>query len=576
MRYLLILAACGFAGSAAHAFVTMLPAPAKPQAATAKADIQDLVFRSEDRLYKIRLHVQVNGKSATASWGGFLDKAFAFTDRNGDKTLNADEVAKMLPPFAFQQGINYIFNGQQPGPRLADLDTNKDGKVDREEFGNYYRRGGLGAMRVAIQPPSTQAERLTAAFIKLVGSGGEISPSQLAVAWDKLAKLDQDEDEIITKAELLQRQSNPFYGQVVEENDYGRPGMRRSPVASPAFIALTTGEPANASAAKVLQALQAAREPYSRLTIAKISPRAPEFVKKALRDLDTATLATWLAQPSDLELQVSLGTLAEGMSEVMGRFAPKAVRVLPTGRNAELERAVTASNDGGARLSLPGDTVDFVRAGTVNVGDNSAYYRQQFKTEAEAKLYMDKAQIRTSPQLQYLANSFDLMDRDGDGKLFVAEFNAFLDLLKAGGSGQIVVQIADQGRGLFDLLDTSRDGRLSMRELADAARNFRKLDRGGDGALGPADIPRQLRLTVSQGNAVAMYGGGFVVDESGMMVPAGNRNAPTRGPAWFRKMDRNKDGDVSRREFLGTPAEFNALDADKDGLISAAEAERKK
>jgi hypothetical protein len=38
-------------------------------------------------------------------------------------------------------------------------------------------------------------------------------------------------------------------------------------------------------------------------------------------------------------------------------------------------------------------------------------------------------------------------------------------------------------------------------------------------------------------------------------------------------MDRNADGDLSRGEFLGTPAEFDAMDADHDGLISLDEAE---
>jgi hypothetical protein len=38
-------------------------------------------------------------------------------------------------------------------------------------------------------------------------------------------------------------------------------------------------------------------------------------------------------------------------------------------------------------------------------------------------------------------------------------------------------------------------------------------------------------------------------------------------------MDRNQDGDVSQREFLGTPEEFKRIDADGDGLISPAEAE---
>jgi EF hand len=38
-------------------------------------------------------------------------------------------------------------------------------------------------------------------------------------------------------------------------------------------------------------------------------------------------------------------------------------------------------------------------------------------------------------------------------------------------------------------------------------------------------------------------------------------------------MDRNRDGDISRREFLGPRADFDRLDRDRDGLIDAQEAE---
>jgi EF hand len=49
---------------------------------------------------------------------------------------------------------------------------------------------------------------------------------------------------------------------------------------------------------------------------------------------------------------------------------------------------------------------------------------------------------------------------------------------------------------------------------------------------------------------------------------------PTKGPLWFRKMDKNRDGDVSRREWLGSEEMFRQIDRDGDGLISAEEADR--
>jgi hypothetical protein len=49
--------------------------------------------------------------------------------------------------------------------------------------------------------------------------------------------------------------------------------------------------------------------------------------------------------------------------------------------------------------------------------------------------------------------------------------------------------------------------------------------------------------------------------------------AALSGPVWFQRMDRNRDGDVSSREFLGSAEIFQRLDADQDGLLSAVEAE---
>ena len=43
-------------------------------------------------------------------------------------------------------------------------------------------------------------------------------------------------------------------------------------------------------------------------------------------------------------------------------------------------------------------------------------------------------------------------------------------------------------------------------------------------------------------------------------------------PNWFQAMDRNGDGDLSRREFTGSADVFNKLDHDQDGLIDGTEA----
>jgi hypothetical protein len=43
-------------------------------------------------------------------------------------------------------------------------------------------------------------------------------------------------------------------------------------------------------------------------------------------------------------------------------------------------------------------------------------------------------------------------------------------------------------------------------------------------------------------------------------------------PPWFKHADFNGDGDISRREFLGSAEQFTALDANHDGFVELSEA----
>src|SRR5207249_2735657 len=98
----------------------------------------------------------------------------------------------------------------------------------------------------------------------------------------------------------------------------------------------------------------------------------------------------------------------------------------------------------------------------------------------------------------------------------------------------LTMSIADQGKGLFDILDKDGDGRLSVREMRDAVKLIDKLDQNGDGLLESSEIPRRYSITARRGPAgvgnglltppVAIYGGR-------MNRPVAERTA---GPVWFR------------------------------------------
>jgi Ca2+-binding EF-hand superfamily protein len=189
--------------------------------------------------------------------------------------------------------------------------------------------------------------------------------------------------------------------------------------------------------------------------------------------------------------------------------------------------------------------------------------------------YLDKKEANASPVYRDL---FEVMDRDGDGKLYEKEVLAYLDqyakFQKRVNQSCASLAFADVSRGLFDVLDINRDDRLSVREMRGAVRLLKRLDRTGKGYLTRADIPRTYQLTVRGGPA-----GGFTQASAFAAIYGGYGQGkpklpPAVGPRWFRKMDRNRDGDVSRKEWLFSEEKFRQIDTDGDGLISVEEAER--
>jgi hypothetical protein len=142
-------------------------------------------------------------------------------------------------------------------------------------------------------------------------------------------------------------------------------------------------------------------------------------------------------------------------------------------------------------------------------------------------------------------------------------------------ASRVEVFVRQGGKTVFGILDRNDDRRLSAREIQDGFEVLQEFDINQDHQFADSELGTEFVLTISlgrpefrrtSGRAGAM---GMQADQGDAILPGGD-SLP--GPAWFRCMDRNQDGDVSRREFPGTNSQFMQIDTDNDELISPAEA----
>jgi Ca2+-binding EF-hand superfamily protein len=489
-------------------------------AGRAAEDSEDFLLLAEKGPVVLRLHLLVDGRPASAARARYFDELFADLDRDGDGVLSQAEAAR-APSGAFLQSFLNGGPAAEAKDNVAAFGLADGGRVSRREFDTYYRRAGFDRVRLVVAPTDPRADQLTDVLFRLLDrdADGKLSRPELNRAAESLRAVDINDDEWVTPEELL----------LVLKRTAPRPEAEG--------IALLARD----SDAGVGAWVKAVRQRYG--------------------NFDQTEMGALWERPPDLELRVRLAT-RRGVATSGGQ--PVGVELLnPARRVLPLVKDVRATPTRGLRLNAGTLELDVQPAAGPETGVRSLhqFLRQQFQAaDTDGRGSLTRRQAGEVPLLTGL---FVLADRDGDGNLTEHELNSFLDLHARGAVSFTTLTLADRSLGLFDLLDADGDGRLSLRELATAWERLRGYDQGGEGLLAREELPRRIQLHLVQGKPGPR--------PTGASRP-GQQPLAARGPAWFRKMDRNGDGYVSRREWLGTEELFNRLDSDGDGLISPEEA----
>ena len=515
----------------------------------ASDEVYEVVFLGPQGPVFLSLQITSGPRGVTAVRRDYTAIVMRTLDDDGDGRLNASEAARI------PRDGQLFGTSQTLGEEWNTVDaTPQDGAVTIDELFAFIDANLGERFRVELRTRQQESARL---FSPLdTDRDGLISRDEIESGFASLRAFDFDDDETLSVAEL-----QPFPTSMLQA------GLRQQgeDATQLPVIVLTTDDQRRSAAGRLLKLYadprQTAGQPEVDLDrIGAHQESLARFDGDGNGRLNDDELSELLRAPPGLPVAVNISRNRVTVPDWDG-FGPlvaerprsdrRRVNCLMAGMAVELR----AINDVKGRMS---DREAMM----------SLYLQRFIQFDQDSNKYLDAAEF-ASLGLQNV--QFASADADADGMLTRQELKALLEVTGRLSQALIVLTVSDERTTLFDLLDEDEDNRLDPREFLEGYGRVRRYDLDRDRRLAAAELESSFQFTVALAKPEILREP-FAQPAMAAAARQPRIQAQTSGPTWFRKMDRNLDGDLTWREFLGTREDFERIDTDRNSLIDLDEA----